>query len=228
MWVFFLKTKDEAFEAFKNFRAVAEKNSGKAVKVLRSDHGGEFMSKEFKEYCEAVGIERHCTTLYTPHQNGVVERRNRTVVEMTQSSLKEMQLAVKMWGEAVRNAVYILNRVSTGALTGQTPYEVWHTRKPDVSHIRVFGCLAHMKIPSVKKSKLDDRSMPVINLRREQGTKGYRLYDPVSKSIKISRDVVFEESKTWCWEDETDGDMQKTEFTVKISDGYDGEITENT
>lgn len=121
MWVYFLKTKDEALKMFKIFRAQVEKSSKKNIKVFRTDRGGEFTSNEFKEYCEGVGIERHYTTPYTPQQNGVVERRNRMMVEMARSCLKEMRMPNKLWGEAVRNSVYILNRVPTRALTGKTP-----------------------------------------------------------------------------------------------------------
>ena len=96
MWIYFLKSKDEAFKNFKSFRALVENKSERKIKVFRTDRGGEFTSNEFKEYCEGAGIERHYTTPYTPQQNGVVERRNRTVVEMGRSCLKEMQLPGKL------------------------------------------------------------------------------------------------------------------------------------
>lgn len=113
---------------------------------------------------------------------------------MTRSFLKEMKLPLMLWGEAVRHTVYVLNRLPTRALSGLTPYEAWTGEKPDVAHIRVFGCVAHMKIPSCLTNKLDNWSMPVVNLGREAGTKAYMLYDPVNQRINISRDVVFEEN----------------------------------
>lgn len=149
MWVYFLKSKDEAFGTFKNFQALVETSPGKRVKIFRTDRGGEFTSNEFKSYCEKAGIQRHYTAPYTPQQNGVVERRNRTVVEMARSCLKEMQMPAMLWGEAVRHSVYLLNRLPTRSLTGQTPYEAWFERKPNVSHVRVFGCKAHMKVPQI-------------------------------------------------------------------------------
>lgn len=204
---------------------MAEKESEKNVKVFRTDRGGEFGSNEFKEYCEGAGIERHYTTPYTPQQNGVVERRNRTVVEMARSSMKEMNLPAKFWGEAVRNAVYILNRVATRALTGQTPFEAWYESKPDVSHLRVFGCLAHMKIPANQLTKLDDRSTTAVNLGREPGTKGYRLYDPLGKRICISRDVVFEETKPWIWDEEEGGETVQIQFPdMEFVDSSNGSV----
>lgn len=174
--------------------------------MLRTDRGGEFTSNEFKSYCDEAGIDRHFTAAYTPQQNGVVERRNRTVVEMARSYLKQMQLPSILWGEAVRHSVYVLNRLPTRALTGMTPYTAWTKKKPRVDHIRVFGCLSHMKIPSIQTRKLDDRRRPVVNLGKEPGTKAYRLYDPVNNRVYISRDVSFEENTPWPWKsNEEDG-----------------------
>lgn len=200
MWVYFLKGKDEALDAFKKFCALVERGEERKVRILRTDRGGEFCSNEFKMFYEKAGIKRQYTAPYTPQQNGVVERRNRTVVEMARSCLKETKLPSVMWGEAVRHSIYLLNRLPTRALTGITPYEAWNERKPHLGHIRIFGCVAHMKIPSQHTSKLDDRSRQVINLGKESGTKAYRLYDPLVNKIHVSRDVTFEENKSWPWE----------------------------
>ena len=200
MWVYLLKEKSDAFGMFKKYKAVVEKGTGKSIKMLRTDRGGEFCSKEFTSYCEEMGIERQYTAPYTPQQNGVVERRNRTVAAMTRSFLRESKLPSYMWGEAVRHSVYVLNRLPTRALNGTTPYEAWGGRKPNLKHIRLFGCIAIMKVPSVHVSKLDDRGRRVVYLGREPGTKGCRLYDPVTKKLQVSRDVVFREKEHWSWE----------------------------
>lgn len=163
--------------------------------MFRTDRGGEFNSNEFKKYCEDDVIERHYTAPYTPQQNGVVERRNRTVVEMSHCIQKEMALPATLWGEVVRHSMYILNRLPTRALSSQTPYEAWTGSKPNFSHIRVFGFLTHMKIANIHVKKLDDRSLEVINLCKEPGTKAYRVYNPVSKRVHVTRDVIFEETK---------------------------------
>lgn len=183
----------------RNLKAV-ENESENRIKVFRTDRGGEFCSTQFINYCEEAGILRHYTAPYSAHQNGVVERRNRTVVAMARSFLKEKQVPSDFWGEAVRHSVYILNRFPTRALSKYTPYEVWSGSKPDVSHIRVFGCCAYMKVPSVHVKKLDDRSKYVVYLGREPGTKAHRLYDPEERKVLIRRDVVFVESKSWDWD----------------------------
>lgn len=104
------------------------------------------------------------------------------------------------WAEAVRHSIYLLNRLPTRAISGVTPHEAWSKTKPNLSHVRVFGCLAYMKLPKVGVTKLSDRSKVVINLGKEPGSKAYRVYDPVNKSVHVSRDMVFEEEKSWNWE----------------------------
>lgn len=227
-----LKNKDEAFECFKRFKATVEKEFEAKVRVLRTDRGGEFCSKAFLNYCENEEITRHFTTPYTPQQNGVVERRNRTVVAMTRSMLKQARMPSSFWGEAVCNAVYLLNKLPTRALSNKTPYEVLKREKPSVGHVRVFRCLAHVKVPSVYVGKLDDRSKAMVHLGREHGTKGYRLYDPEGKKICISGDVVFEENKTWDWSDQTNEVNDRMELFSVPGYGYtglenNGEETEN-
>lgn len=200
MWVFMLKEKHEVFDAFKRFRTLVEKGTEKRIKTFRTDRGGEFCSSSFNLYCEEAGITRNYTAPYTPQQNGVVERRNRTVAAMTRSFLKEAKLPSYMWGEAVRHSVYILNRLPTQVLSGKTPYEAWTGKKPNLDHIKLFGCVAYMKIPQVYVNKLDDRSKALVYLGKEPGTKASRLYDPTLKKLHVSRDVVFQEHKTWPWE----------------------------
>lgn len=97
----------------------------------------------------------------------------------------------------MRHAVYKLNRVLTKAVVGHTPYEAWSRKKPKIGHLRVFGCVGHVKVPSVQLKKLDDRSMPMVYLGAEEGSKAYRMYEPQSKKLHISRDVFFNEEKTW-------------------------------
>ena len=100
-----------------------EAESGKRLKVLRTDRGGEFTAVEFATYCVEEGVERHLTAPYSPQQNGVVERRNQTIVGMTRCMLKAKGMPAAFWGEAVSTTVFILNRASTKALNGRTSFE---------------------------------------------------------------------------------------------------------
>lgn len=99
------------------------------------------MSNEFNEYCEKASIKQHLTAPYTPQQNGVVEQRNRTMKEMARSIMKHMCMPNTCWGEAIRHTTYHLNRVATRALKEKTPYELFRGKQPNVSHLRVFGCI---------------------------------------------------------------------------------------
>ena len=121
-WVYFLRYKSNAFSCFKKFKAMAELQSGFKIKCLRSDRGGEFKSSEFDQLCENEGIQRQLTLAYTPQQNGVVERKNRTVIEMAKSMLHEKGMPYFLWAEAVHTSVYILNRCPTKALNNITPF----------------------------------------------------------------------------------------------------------
>lgn len=110
----------------------------------------------------------------------------------------------EFWGEAVRHAVYVLNKLPTRSMSTITPQEAWYNRKPSVEHLKVFGCTAYMKIPSALTRKLDARSRLVVHLGREPGTKAYRLYDPVTQNLHISRDVIFNEQHGWDWKSVAD------------------------
>ncbi|KAG7578674.1 Integrase catalytic core [Arabidopsis thaliana x Arabidopsis arenosa] len=199
MWTILLKEKSEAFEKFKKFKVIVEQETGETIKTFRTDRGGEFVSYEFQTFCESNGITRHLTAPYSPQQNGVVERRNRTLMEMTRSILKHMNMPNYLWGEAVRHATYLINRVATRVLTAQTPYEVFKGKKPNVEHLRVFGCVGYAKTESHHLKKLDDRSRALVHLGTEPGSKAYRLLDPGNRKIIVSRDVIFDETKSWKW-----------------------------
>lgn len=214
-WTLLLSEKSEAFKGFKRFKILVESETRSKLKTLRTDRGGEFTSHDFKDYCDKHGINRHLTAPYSPQQNGVVERRNRTLIEMTRSILKHMNMPNYLWGEATRHATYLINRVTTRALNGMTPYECLRGRKPNISHLRVFGCVCYARTETAGRRKLDDRSRVLVHLGTEPGSKSYRLYDPLSKRIIVSRDVTFDEEKEWCWTKNTDTEKIK-EFTVPL------------
>ena len=122
MWIELLTTKYETFKCFKHVMALAETEQGGRLRAFCSDRGGEFDSID----CDEHGVKHYTTTPYTPQQNGVVERRNRTVVEMARCLLKSKGVPGEFWGEAVTTAVYLLNRAPTSSLRGKTPYEAWY------------------------------------------------------------------------------------------------------
>ena len=199
MCIALLDTKDAALAAIKRIQAVAERKSGRKLLALRTDRRGEFTLSEFKTYCAELGVGRQLTTLYTPQQNGVVERRNQTVVGMARSMLKASELLGTFWGEAVNTAVYILNRTMTKGTDGKTPYELWNGSTPAVHHLRTFGCVAHVKNTGPHMKKLNDRSRSMIFVGYEPGSNAYRVYDLTTRRVHISCDVVFDEEARWEW-----------------------------
>ena len=107
--MFFLREKSEAFQHFKIVKNLAESESGERLKCFRTDRGGEFNSGEFNNFCDLNGIKRQLTAPYSPQQNGVVERKNRTIMSCFRSMLKEKNLPLELWAEAVNTCVYVLN-----------------------------------------------------------------------------------------------------------------------
>lgn len=200
MCVYMIKIKDEALTCFKKFKLLVENGRKQGIQVLRSDRGGEFCSNEFKNFCDNNGILWHYTTPYTPQQNGVIERCNRTVVAMARSLLKEKKVPAQFWREAVRYVVHILNKLPTRSMSTVTSYEAWYGKKPSVGHLKIFGCTAFIKIHAARITKLDDGHKLVVHFGREPGTKAYRLYNPVTSNIHVSRDVIFNECQAWEWD----------------------------
>jgi hypothetical protein len=177
MWVVVRDSKGEAADVTRRAQAAVEAECGRKLRVLRTDNGGEFTTAEFASYCVDDGVQRHYSASYSPQQNGVVERRNQTVVGMARALLKQRGMPAVLWGEAVVTAVYILNHSPTKALNGRTSYETWHGRKPAVSHLPVFGCLAFGKELG-HIGKLDDRSTPGVFIDYAEDSKAYRILDP--------------------------------------------------
>jgi hypothetical protein len=156
--VYFLKTKDEVFEKFKEWQRLMEKQTGKEVKVFRTDGGGEYTSKRFEAYLASCGIRHEISAPYTPQQNEVAERGNRSIVEKARSMMHARDVPINLWAEAVSTAVFLKNRSPTRALEGKTPEEAFTGEKPSVANLHVFGCKAHVHVPKEQRGKFDAKS----------------------------------------------------------------------
>ena len=135
-WIYFLRFKSEVAGVFWRFKTWIENQCDFKIQVIRSDNGKEYVSDQFNSFCEEAGIEHHLTTPYTPQQNGVVERKNRTIMEMARCMMHEKGLPKKFWAEAANTAVFLLNRLPTKAVQGKTPFEVWYGHKPSVQILK--------------------------------------------------------------------------------------------
>ena len=200
-----MKLKSEAFHYFKVFHKYAETHTGRKIQIveynrapklksLRSDGNGEYISNEFKKYLEDNGIHNQETAAYSPQQNGVAERMNRTLIDLVRSMLHHKNVGREFWAEALDTAVYVRNRVtSRGLPANTTPHHLWHGNKPDISHIRVFGSKCWYTIPKEKLKKLDSRSSEAMLLGYAKTKKAYKLWDTSQSKAVLSRDVVFVE-----------------------------------
>jgi transposase InsO family protein len=212
MYLYMLYNKNEALDAFKIFKAEVEKQCGKQIKIVRSDRGGEYYGRytedgqaprPFAKFLQEHGIVAQYTMPGSLDQNGVVERRNRTLLDMVRSMLSNSNLPKSLWAEALKTAVYILNRVPTKAVP-KTPFELWKGWKPSLRHMPVWGCPSEVRIYNPQEKKLDPRTISGYFIGYAERSKGYRFYCP-SHSTRIveSRNAKFLENDLISGRDQT-------------------------
>ena len=192
--MYYLKQKDHALTAFQQFKAWAEKQLDASIKILRMDRGGEYIGNRFKNYLKEVGIEFNYSMPRSPQQNGRAERWQQTIVNKAESMRHFAGLSSGFWKLAVETAVHVYNRTPLKRAKWKTPIELWMKKKPDVSYFRIFGCKAFVYVHKDKRSKLEPKAKIMIFVGYEPGSKGYRFWDPSSRTIILSRDVQFDES----------------------------------
>jgi hypothetical protein len=188
-----LKQKSDAFDAFKKFKAFAENQTGKKIKKFRCDKGGEYISNEFIEFLDSCGIVKQYTVRNRPQQNGVAEHANRTFAERIIAMLEESGLSKRYWAECLSALVHVLNCCPTAVLTDTTPYESWYKKKPDIGHLRVWGCVAYVHVQKDKRSGLGSHMDKCIFIGYADGYKGWRFYNPETKKVTISERADFDE-----------------------------------
>ena len=193
--VYFMKRKSDVLDCMKQYVLdISGLMRGQRVKGfdLKSDNGGEYTSEDVKIWCKENGIKQTYTGPYCPQQNGVAERSWRTVVDMARCLRLESGLPKYMWAEAVNTAVYIINRLPTTALGGDTPYHALFGEHAILSHLRVFGCRVYVQVEDRKKLDAKARRGILVGYD-EQNTSCYRVYDPVTRTVARSVHVTFNE-----------------------------------
>lgn len=167
-----------------------EKQTGKFIKIVRSENGGEYRRKELEDYLKKEGICHQFIVDYTPQQNDVAERKNRTLVEMATCMLIQSGLPRTFWTKAILTTVYIRNRYPSRSLEGKLPHEIWTEKIPTVIHFQVFGAKAHM-LDKSKHVKFDQKTIECIFVGYSTESKAYKLWDPKSRKIHKSRNMTF-------------------------------------
>ncbi len=234
-FVYLMKQKGEVFEIFKAWRASVERETGRQLKVLHSDNGGEYLTDQLAVDLKVEGTHHKRTNPGTPQENGVAERFNRTLVEMGRTILIAAGAPTQAWGEALTTACYLRNRAPTSALQGVVPQGAWAGFKPTVKHLKPFGCVAYVYIPAEKRNKFDPKAWKGGMMGYAEDRKAYRVYDPFNKRIIISADVRFSEYEYFFAKEGNkerhDGleyvieDEEKGESSESTDDDYEGEVT---
>jgi hypothetical protein len=218
----------------------AEGESDLKLKVLRTDREGEFTATEFTDYYAAASVHRQHMTPYSLQQNDIIECRNGTVMATARSMQKAKGLLGWFWGEAVNAVVYALNRCPMKSIDDMTPFEAWHGRKPVVHHLRMLGCIVYVQNTMSHLKKLEDHDCKMIFIGYESGSKAYRAYDPITKRVHVTRDMVFYEQAQWDWGSSGDDgkpsagdDVFTVEYTTTgpaspTTDGVDEAPTEDS
>ena len=146
VWVYVLRTKDQVFGRFKEWKALVENQTEKKLKVLRTDNGLEYYNKMFDEFCSREGIVRHITVRLTPQQNGLAERMNRTLMEKVRCMMIQSELPKGLWVETLLTTCMLVNLSPSSALDFKTPHEKWCGKPTDYNKLKMFGCTAmHMQ-----------------------------------------------------------------------------------
>ncbi|SCZ99435.1 BZ3500_MvSof-1268-A1-R1_Chr3-1g06010 [Microbotryum saponariae] len=194
-WVYPIGHKSEVLQTFKDWLLEIENTTGRRVKTLRSDNGGEYVSTAFNGYCVARGIHRELTIPYTPEQNGRAERANRSIVEGTLALLSHSGLPRSCWDEVAMCYIHAKNLSPHAALGGAIPNSRWSGHTPSVGGLRAFGCRAWTTVPAHRRDKLDPKGIPLVFVGYDRHAKAYRLLDPSSMRVSLGRNVTFVETE---------------------------------
>ena len=198
-WIYFLKHKSEVVEKFILFYKMIQNQFQTTIKTLRSDNGREFLNSSMTQFCKDKGIIHQTSCAYTPEHNGVAERKNRTILEMTRAIMIESKVPKYFWPEAIATSVFLMNRLPTKILNKKTPLDILSTKTKVPQHLnlspKVFGCTFYVHIPKHERTKLSPCATKCVFLGYGINQKGYRCFDPHTKKITTTMNCNFLETE---------------------------------
>jgi transposase InsO family protein len=193
-WVFFLQEKSQTQETLKGFLRRAQNEFGLRIKKIRSNNGTEFKNSQIEGFLEEEGIKHEFSSPYTPQQNGVVERKNITLLDMARTMLDEYKTSDRFWAEATNTACYSINRLYLHRILKKTSYELLTGKKPNVSYFRFFGSKCFILIKRGRKSKFALKVVEGFLLGYDSNTRAYRVFNKSIELVEVSCDIVFDET----------------------------------
>nr|GEV68011.1 hypothetical protein [Tanacetum cinerariifolium] len=196
-WVFFFTTKDETSPILKTFITGLENQLSLRVKVIRSDNGTEFKNNDLNQFCGIKGIKKEFSVPRTPQQNGIAERKNRTLIEATRTMLADSLLPIPFLGEAVNTGCYVQNRVLVTKPHNKTPYELLHGRIPSIGFMRPFGYpVTILTLESL--GKFDENVNEGFLVRYSVSIKAFRVFN--SRTRIVNKPNVAGSGPTWLFD----------------------------
>jgi hypothetical protein len=193
-WVFFLQEKSETQDTLKGFLRRAQNEFGLRIKKIRSDNGTEFKNSQIEGFLEGEGIKHEFSSPYTPQQNGVVDRKNITLLDMARTMLDEYKTLDRFWAEAINTACYSINRLYLHRILKKTSYELLTGKKPNVSYFRVFGSKCFILIKRGRKYKFAPKAVEGFLLGYDSNTRAYRVFNKSTGLVEVSCDIVFDDT----------------------------------
>ncbi|GJS88552.1 retrovirus-related pol polyprotein from transposon TNT 1-94 [Tanacetum coccineum] len=194
-WTLFLRSKDETPKVLKDFLTMIQRNLQALVISVRTDRGTEFLNKTLNAFFKEEGIEHQTSTPRTPEQNGVVERRNRTLVEAARTMLSASKLPLFFWAEAIATACYTQNRSIIIPTHEKTAYHIINDRKPLIKHLHIFSCTCYLTKDGENLDKMKEKGDPCILVGYSTQSKGYHVYNKRTRLIVESIHLRFDEIK---------------------------------
>ncbi|CAL1376492.1 unnamed protein product [Linum trigynum] len=213
-WIYFLRHKSELLTHARDFVRMIQTQFQKTIKIIRSDPGGEFSSNELLAFYRSQGILSQQSCPGVSQQNGVVERKNRHVLELTRALLFRSGVPARFWVEAANTVVHLINRQITPVLDNSSPYQKLYSKLPDYGALRVFGCLCFVLLPRKERHKLDPKTARCVFLGYSDRHKGYLCYDPEGQRLRIGYHVIFMENVMYY---STKKESSREEFARSLS-----------